>query len=120
MLLNLLLKSVFQRERPDLLPLVNEPTFSFPSGHAMNSMIFFAALSYFIFYHMNHMRTGRILIAVSVVLIFLIGISRIYLGAHYPTDVVAGYVAGLLWFFIVVFFEKSVSFLQIFRIKSRK
>lgn len=119
-LLNLLLKSIFQRARPDFLPLVNEPTFSFPSGHSMNSMIFFAAISYFIFYRMNHTRIGKLCIALSVVLIFLIGISRIYLGAHYPTDVVAGYLAGLLWFFIVVFFEKSISFLDIFRIKSRE
>lgn len=110
--LNLLLKDIFQRPRPTLLPLVQESTFSFPSGHAMNSFIFFAALSFFVFWRFKNTNLKLILISISVILIFLIGISRIYLGAHYASDVVAGYCAGLTWFVSVLLVEKVIVYFK--------
>jgi undecaprenyl-diphosphatase len=113
--LNFLLKSMFQRPRPTFLPLVQENFYSFPSGHAMNSFIFYTSLSFFIFRRIRnkYLRIG--LIFLSMMFILLIGISRVYLGAHYASDVVAGYVTGFLWFVLVLFFEKSLVFLKLFK-----
>ncbi len=113
--LNLLLKNMFHRPRPDLIPLVHETSYSFPSGHSMNSFIFYTCLSFFIFRKIKNKKLSIALIIISAIFIFLIGISRIYLGAHYPSDVLAGYIAGLCWFIIVLLFEKTLSFLRLFR-----
>lgn len=113
--LNLLLKSLFARPRPELMPLVRETSYSFPSGHAMNSFVFYMALSYFIFRNTGNRKLGVLLTVLSCLLVFLIGISRIYLGVHYPSDVVAGYFAGLFWFAIVLLFEKTLIFLRLFK-----
>lgn len=113
--LNLYLKNFFQRERPDLSPLVLENSYSFPSGHAMNSFIFYTCLSYFIFRKLQNTKLRIVLIMLSSILIFLIGVSRIYLGVHYPSDVIAGYFAGLCWFVLIIIFDKSVYFFKLFR-----
>lgn len=113
--LNWLLKFIFQRPRPHFMPLVYENSYSFPSGHAMNAFIFYTCLSCFIFLKMRNRGVGYVLIAGSILLIGLIGISRIYLGAHYPSDVLAGYAAGLCWFLLVILFEKSLLFFRLFR-----
>jgi undecaprenyl-diphosphatase len=113
--LNFLLKNIFHRARPEFYPLVNEPSYSFPSGHAMNSFIFYTALSFFIFNRLQNKRLKPVLILISAILILLIGLSRIYLGAHYPSDVLAGFIAGLLWFAVIVVFEKTLVFLELFK-----
>ena len=113
--LNFLLKLLFERPRPDFMPLIDEISYSFPSGHAMNSFIFYACVSFFIFRHFKMKTLGWIHIAASAILVLLIGVSRIYLGAHYPSDVVAGYAAGLLWFILVLFFGKSLTFLKLLK-----
>jgi undecaprenyl-diphosphatase len=94
-LLNVLLKQVFQRPRPVLaVPLVHLPTFSFPSGHAVASTVFYGALCAFVFDRTRSrvLRATACVVAASMVL--LVGASRIYLGAHYLSDVIAGIAAG--------------------------
>lgn len=113
--LNLLLKILFQRPRPTLLPLAEESTYSFPSGHAMNSFIFFTCLSFFIFRKMKNTKLKISLIVLSIFIIGLIGLSRIYLGVHFFSDVVAGYLAGLCWFVLVLLFDKTLLFLNLFK-----
>lgn len=113
--LNYFLKDLFHRPRPNFFPLVHEATYSFPSGHAMNSFIFYTSLSYFIVRKLQKKKLKYILMFFFSVLIGLIGISRIYLGAHYPSDVLAGYFAGFWWFVIVLLFEKTLYFFQLFR-----
>lgn len=114
--LNFLLKNVFQRPRPNLLPLIKiDTSYSFPSGHAMNSFIFYACLSYFIFRRMKNKKLGILLILGSGLLVVLIGLSRIYLGVHYPSDVIAGLIAGLAWFVAALLFEKIIILLRLFR-----
>jgi len=113
--LNLLLKDLFQRARPTLLPLIHETSYSFPSGHSMNSMVFYLSLTFFIFRNTRKKKLGILLSALSGLLIFLIGLSRIYLGVHYPSDVIAGFAAGLLWFVLVLLFEKTLIFFRLFR-----
>jgi undecaprenyl-diphosphatase len=96
--LNLLLKAIFARPRPVFdVPLVVEKQFSFPSGHAMMSIICYGLLAYFIFGAL-HSRRWRVIIGAGIVLLVLfIGFTRLYLGAHYLTDVVGGFAAGWVW-----------------------
>jgi undecaprenyl-diphosphatase len=97
-MLVLLLKLHFRRVRPDLpWAFVHEPSYSFPSGHSVLAVAVYGSL---IFLGMRHLRRSWERIAVCVVagtLILGIGISRIYLGAHYPSDVAAGYFVGAVW-----------------------
>ncbi len=99
--LTLLLKELYHRVRPDFLPLAYETSYSFPSGHAMNSLIFYTCLSFFVLNHVKNKQLRMIFFVLSGILIFLIGISRIYLGVHYPSDVIGGYAAGFCWLTLV-------------------
>ena len=113
-ILNLILKYIFQRPRPHHLPLISEDNYSFPSGHAMNSFVFYTALSYFILRETKNLTTSIFVFAISGIIIFLIGISRVYLGVHYPSDVIAGYVTGFLWFTSAILFEKTIIFERLY------
>jgi undecaprenyl-diphosphatase len=94
--LNLLLKKLFARARPQLWERVVDVRFySFPSGHAMTSMVIYGLLGYFLGTRFPKQRW--LIYSVTVVLIAVIGLSRLYLGVHWPTDVIAGYTAGLVW-----------------------
>ncbi len=88
------LKPVFQRPRPDLPHLVPAGGYSFPSGHATATAALFFTLA-MIYCHHTGYRTGRALVlAVAALLVLLVGVSRVYLGVHYPSDVLAGWAAG--------------------------
>lgn len=117
-ILNIILKFLYQRPRPENFPLIHENSLSFPSAHAMNSFVFFAALSYFIFRETNNKNVTLIVSAISLIVVGLIGISRIYLGVHYPSDVLGGFIAGFLWFISAILFEKTIIFKRLY--KSRK
>jgi undecaprenyl-diphosphatase len=94
---NIVLKRVINRARPSLEHLVSVNTLSYPSGHAMSAMAFYGFLI-FLSLRSNLPRWARnLLISVLILLIFSIGISRIYLGVHYPSDVAAGWIGGLIW-----------------------
>lgn len=95
-ILNLLAKNHFARLRPDLwLSLTPETTYSFPSGHAMASATLAAALIFL--YWPTRWRWPMTLTGVAFVL--LVGISRVYLGVHYPSDILAGWSAAIAWVF---------------------
>ena len=96
-ILNQLLKLYFHRARPES-SLVLSHGFSFPSGHSMGAMCFFGSLAYVIFFTIERRHVWRIVAVVACALcVVAIGGSRIYLGVHYFTDVVAGYTGGLFW-----------------------
>lgn len=102
---NVVLKRVVNRARPSLEHLVTVNTLSYPSGHAMSAMAFYGFLIYLcVRYRMRH-RVRIVFISILVLLIVSIGMSRIYLGVHYPSDVAAGFIGGLIWvaFCAVVF-----------------
>ena len=93
-LLNLLAKQVFSRVRPDLwISLLPETTFSFPSGHAMQSMAVGVALTALAW----HGRWRWPTLAATLTFAVLVGFSRVYLGVHYPSDILAGWTASLAW-----------------------
>jgi undecaprenyl-diphosphatase len=95
--LTTVLKSVFQRARPELFDSGYQASFySFPSGHATVAVGLYGMLTVVLAYRLRG--TARWAVAVSgILVVLLIGFSRLYLGVHYPTDVVAGYLAALLW-----------------------
>ncbi|KRE66713.1 phosphatase PAP2 family protein [Paenibacillus sp. Soil750] len=97
-ILNQLLKLVFQRERPTLHRLIEESGYSFPSGHSMAAFALYAALSFLLWRHVPSKGGRTIVICISILMILMIGSSRIYLGVHYPSDVVGAYLASGFWF----------------------
>ena len=104
LLLEFLLKQAFHRPRP--APFFDLPTpasFSFPSGHALFSFCFFAGIAALLSPRLKHPGAKLALWLITTVLIVGIGFSRIYLGVHYPSDVIAGYLAGLVWVATVKF-----------------
>jgi undecaprenyl-diphosphatase len=97
-LLSTLLKGLFQRPRPDIVAhLVDVSTTSFPSGHAMNSAIVYLTLGGLLA-RTHHDRRIRIyILTVAILLTLIIGCSRVFLGVHWPTDVLAGWTIGAIW-----------------------
>ena len=96
--LALLFKTWFHRSRPQVVPhLTDISTASFPSGHSMISSVAYLTLAALLARTAPDLRTKIYFLAVAVVLIVLIGCSRLYLGVHYPTDVLAGWAVGSAW-----------------------
>jgi len=103
-----LLKSMFHRARPDLHRLIEIGGYSFPSGHATNAITFYGILSYLL-WHIIPTRFGRtLLVLVCTAMIVMIGLSRIYLGVHYPSDVLGGYCAGGFWLILAIWIYQFV------------
>jgi membrane-associated phospholipid phosphatase len=97
-LLETVLKISFHRTRPDLWPaLVTEKTASFPSGHATMTTVFFGGIVALVFHLTKNRRARAGALFAGAVIVLAVGFTRIYLGAHWLTDVLAGYLVGLLW-----------------------
>ncbi|MFP2933169.1 phosphatase PAP2 family protein, partial [Pyxidicoccus sp. 3LG] len=96
--LNTGLKQLFSRPRPSVVPHLTEVmTQSFPSGHAMLSATVYLTLGALLAQLAERRRLKAYILGVALLLPFLVGLTRVYLGVHYPTDVLAGWVAGLAW-----------------------
>ena len=95
-LLNQVMKLFFAKPRPELwMRLISEHSFSFPSGHAVGSMVVYGFIAYILAREFSIYQ--RYIYAVASTIIIAIGFSRLYLGVHYPTDIIAGYGVGILW-----------------------
>jgi membrane-associated phospholipid phosphatase len=99
--LNGIMKLIFERPRPQLPWASVLPDFSFPSGHSMNSLVFYLAIALILWTHFGR-RVGVVAVVAAVVIAVAVGFSRIYLGYHYLSDVVGGFAAGLAWLLVVV------------------
>ena len=105
-ILNVGLKLIFMRERPFELMIITEDGYSFPSGHAMASLGFYGFIIYLI-WNMKCKKKFKVLTTVLLsFLIILIGISRIYLGVHYASDVLAGYLVSVAYLIVYVQWAK--------------
>ncbi len=108
-MLNQVLKFFFQRPRPELWAItgVRPTTFSFPSGHATASLCYFGVLIWLGFRFLKSPLTKTGWTILMVFIIAMVGVSRMYFGVHYPTDVLAGYISGSFWL-IAVLSSKSL------------
>ncbi|QDV65306.1 undecaprenyl pyrophosphate phosphatase [Crateriforma conspicua] len=96
--ISLLLKRVFDRPRPDVVPHLSDVyTSSFPSGHSMMSAVVYLTLGVLIIPVLKHFWARVYVLATAALVTVLVGISRVYMGVHYPTDVLAGWAAGGVW-----------------------
>lgn len=107
--INSALKLLFQRPRPDLVPHLRDVmTLSFPSGHAMQSAVVYLTLGA-LSMHIAQRRLSKFYcMSVAMLATALVGSSRIYLGVHYPTDVLAGWLIGLSWALLCWMIERSL------------
>lgn len=101
-MLNLILKNLLQRPRPNEYRIINETGYSFPSGHSMVSMAFYGFIIYLISKYVKNKYLKISLITFLILLIALIGISRIYLGVHYTSDVIAGFLISVSYLIIYI------------------
>lgn len=100
--LNQLLKRILQRPRPTEYRIIEETGYSFPSGHSMVSMAFYGYLIYLIYKYVKNKYIKWTLIVLLSILICSIGISRIYLGVHYTSDVLGGFLASISYLVIYI------------------
>lgn len=101
-ILNQIIKFIMQRPRPTEFRIIEETGYSFPSGHSMVSLAFYGYLIYLIYKYINNKHLKRTLIIVLSVLICIIGVSRIYLGVHYTSDVLGGFLISFAYLIIYI------------------
>lgn len=102
-IINTIFKVIFARPRPLVLHLIEQDGFSFPSGHAMASMSFYGFLIYLILKSKLSIFTKTIYVFLLSIIILLVGISRIYLGVHYASDIIGGYLISVIYMCIYIF-----------------
>jgi membrane-associated phospholipid phosphatase len=101
--LNQIAKVAFHRQRPSLAwAVAHEKNYSFPSGHAMLGMITFGTIAFMLCRYYPSRRAHTLIITITSLLVFGIGVSRIYLHAHFPSDILAGWIAGGVWLVAVI------------------
>ena len=107
--INAALKQLFQRPRPDVVPHLREiMTMSFPSGHALQSAVVYLTLGALLMQIAKRRLTKLYCMSVAMLATVLVGASRVYLGVHYPTDVLAGWLIGLSWALLCLMIERAL------------
>ncbi|MNO15722.1 putative undecaprenyl-diphosphatase YbjG [compost metagenome] len=101
-LLNESLKLVFHRARPTLHRIIDVNGFSFPSGHSMAAFSLYGVVAFLLWRHISSAAGRSIIIVISAAMTIMIGVSRIYLGVHYPSDVLGGFLASGCWLSISI------------------
>ena len=109
-ILNQLLKRILRRPRPTEFRIVEETGYSFPSGHSITSMVFYGYLVYLTYKYINNKKIKIPLIIFLILLIPTIGFSRIYLGVHYASDVLCGFLLGIIY--LILFISISKKYLE--------
>ena len=101
-ILNGLLKLYFKRERPEIYRILDETGFSFPSGHTMMAFSLYTIIAYILWRNVKTTLNRVLLILFTIFMIVNISAGRIYLGVHYPSDIVGGFIASPLWVIIAI------------------
>lgn len=109
-IINNLIKVIIARPRPEINKLVTETGYSFPSGHSITSMVFYGYLVYLTYKYINNKKIKILLIIFLILLIPTIGLSRIYLGVHYASDVLCGFLLGIIY--LILFISISKKYLE--------
>jgi membrane-associated phospholipid phosphatase len=101
LILNSGMKLFFAKPRPHIFPsLISETSFSFPSGHALGGFVMYGFLAYLLSSHFP--KFSKLIYTLAVFAIAAIGLSRIYIGVHWPTDIIAGYGVGYIWLMLCI------------------
>lgn len=107
---NKILKSIVQRPRPDQsLHLIKQGGYSFASGHSITSMVVFGLLIWLVRKYVKDKKKANIITVILAVPLVFIGLSRIYMGVHYPTDVLAGWCLGMAALMVIISIEDKLS-----------
>lgn len=109
-ILNTIFKYIIQRPRPNELRLISQSGYSFPSGHAMISICLYGYLCYLAFTKIKNKVYKYVVSTILILVILSIGVSRIYVGVHYASDVVAGYLLALSYLVILIEVTKKIDF----------
>lgn len=107
-IIQLILKNIFSRGRPVDINLIEETGYSFPSGHSLTSMAFYGFIIYLIYNSKLNSRSKKIFITMFIILILTTGVSRIYLGVHYFTDVIGGFTFSISYLIIYTHILKKL------------
>ena len=114
--LNDLLKAIFARPRPFFLdPIATAAFYSFPSGHVMGSVIVYGLLAYLLLQRKPSRPVRLVIIGVTTLIVLLVGLSRMVLGVHYLSDVLAGFAAGGAWLVVCVWLRGVMNSSAAFR-----
>lgn len=100
-IINTIIKFIVRRPRPSY-KLINITGYSFPSGHAMVTFAFYGLLAYFVYKYVNNKIIKYLLLTILIILTILIGISRVYLGVHYLSDVISGYLISTIYLTVFI------------------
>lgn len=106
--LNIGLKAYYHRERPTLYTMVTEESFSFPSGHSMAALSLYGIITFLLWRHIPRQSGRIVLLSISSFILLMIGISRVYLGAHFPSDVLGAYLFSGFWLGITIWGFKNL------------
>jgi undecaprenyl-diphosphatase len=117
-ILNSIIKIIVQRPRPSGYNLIVESNYSFPSGHSMVAMAFYGYIVYMIYKHEKPSTKKYLKIVGLLFVIFMIGLSRIYLGVHYASDVLAGFMLSISYLMLFIIFSPKI--LDLLNIRSKK
>jgi undecaprenyl-diphosphatase len=104
--LNAFAKVIFTRPRPIGINLIEESGFSYPSGHSMVSMAYYGFIAYLIYKKQTNKLVKTIIIVALLLTILLVGFSRIYLGVHYLSDVIGGFLLSIIYLMIFIKYSK--------------
>jgi membrane-associated phospholipid phosphatase len=105
-------KKIISRDRPMEVAFYPEHNFSFPSGHATTAISLYGMLAYFLYRHLAKRRQRRAALLASSLLIVMVGFSRIYLGVHFLSDVLAGFLLGAMWVLLGISLMEVLSYLK--------
>lgn len=106
-ILNFILKQIFNRTRPIEYFLVKQGGLSFPSGHSMVTMSLYSTIAFLLAKKVKDKRKQRLIYIVSFVMICIMGLSRIYLGVHWPTDIIGGFLIGYVFHYLIITLVKE-------------
>lgn len=104
---NVLIKNIIVRDRPTGINIIEENGYSFPSGHAAISTVVYGYLIYLIYNYVSNKKLKYVLISILSIIILVVGLTRIYLGVHYTSDVLGGYLLGISYLIMFTYVTRN-------------